>query len=275
MGVWGLVTWLAGCSVVVDANRAQCSIDKDCTDRGAEFAGAVCQAGLCVANQQWSCDAIAPADAPSYKLTMHLQDAVLMSPLPGVVGQLCRKLDVTCEHPIGEPFVADGEGVIKTPIEAGFDGYVLLTDPDSKIAPSLYFLTPPAQGDVDLPSVPLASPFVAAGIVRSAGGTTWLSDRGIVLLTAFDCQGKAAANIEFSVGGTPAPDSFIFYLVNTLPTTNVSVTDETGYAGLVNMPEGVTTISALLAPSERKVSKISVLVRRGFISYSGVTPNSL
>lgn len=215
-----------------------------------------------------------PTDAPSYKLTMHLQDAVLMTSLPGVEGKLCRKLDVACEHPLGY-VVADGGGTINTQIEAGFDGYVQLTDPNSKIAPALYFLTPPVQGDLNLPSVPLANPLVAAGIVKSAGGTTWLSDRGLVLLNAFDCQGNTAAKITFSVGGTPAPDSSIFYLVDTLPSTNVTSTDETGYAGLVNMPEGVTTISARLAPSGRKVSEISVLVRRGFISYSSVTPNSL
>jgi len=274
LGALGFVAWLTGCSVVVDANRPQCSKDSDCTDRGAEFAGSVCLAGVCEANQQWSCDAVQPADAPSYKLTMHLQDAVLMSPLPGVRGQLCRKLDVTCQSPLGSA-VADSAGVLTTQIEAGFDGYVQLNDPNNQISPALYFLTPPASGDVDLPSVPLASPFVASGIVKSAGGTSWLSDRGIVLLNAFDCAGKTAANISFSVGGTPAPDSFIFYLSETLPTTDTTVTDETGYGGLVNMPEGVTTISALLAPSQRKVGKISVLVRHGFISYSSVTPNSL
>ena len=274
MAAVGLVAWLSGCSVVVDSNRAQCSKDSDCTDRGAAFAGDVCKAGLCAANEQWSCDAVLPADAPSYKLTMHLQDAVNMSPLPGIQGHFCRKLDVTCENPVGT-VVADSAGVITAQIEAGFDGYLELTDPNSKISPSLYFLTPPAAGDLELPSVPLANPFIAAGIVKSAGGTTWLSDRGLVLLNAFDCSGNAAADISFSVGGTAAPDSFIFYVVGTLPTANVAATDTSGYGGLVNMPEGVTTISALLAPSARKVSKISILVRRGYISYSRVTPNSL
>ncbi len=39
---WGLISWLAGCSVIVDANRPQCSTDADCANRGAEFAGSVC-----------------------------------------------------------------------------------------------------------------------------------------------------------------------------------------------------------------------------------------
>lgn len=280
LGALSFVSWLAGCTVLVDANRAQCSTDADCTNRGAEFAGAVCQSGLCVAGTpqvgpNWSCEATQPAESTGYKLTMHLTDAInSMKVLPGVTAKLCRKLDALCESPVGASAVADETGLITMQVEKGFDGYVQLTDP--QIAPSMYFLTPPASGDLDLPMVPLASPLAAAGIVKSAGGSTWARDTsGIVLLTAFDCTGKAAPNITFAIGGAPDPNTFIFYLVNNLPTTTVTVTDETGYGGLVNVPEGVTTVSALLEPGGQKVSTISVLVRAGYVSYSSVTPNSL
>jgi hypothetical protein len=204
---------------------------------------------------------------------MHLQDAVSSVALPGVVAQLCRKLDVTCELPIAQA-VSDAGGGVAMSIEAAFDGYVQLTDP--KIAPALYFLNPPEQGDLDLPTVPLASPAAATLIVRSAGGpgTTWLPDHGIVLLNAFNCQNQPAANITYSVGGASDPATFIFYLVNALPTTATTTTDETGYGGLVNMPVGSSTITATLSPGARKVSTISVLVRAGYISYSSVKPNA-
>lgn len=322
----GLPSALAGCSVLVDADRAQCSQNSDCTSRGfansickaglceekqacaqdsdcksademsagelcsagfcelntcsqdsdcAAFAGTICSAGACQADPQWSCSA-APVNAThAYKLTMHLQGAVSMQPLPGVVARLCRKLDVNCENPVGPAFTADENGNLKMSIEASFDGYVQLTDP--KIAPALYFLTAPATGDLDLPIVPLASPFEANGIVlsASAGTSPWLPDRGIVLLNAFDCQSATAANITYSVGGTHDPASFIFYLVNNLPTSNATFTDSTGYGGLVNVPVGVSTITATLAPSGVQVSKLSVLVRAGYITYSKVTPNPL
>ena len=216
---------------------------------------------------------------PAYKLTMHLQDAVSSKALPGIAAQLCRRLDVTCADPSGAPVVSDSGGGVTMPIEAAFNGYVQLTDSNagsgsSSIAPSLYFLTAPASGDLNLPSVPLASPLAAAGIVYSAGGTTWDSTRGIVLLNAFDCQGQTAADLVFSVGGAPDPSSFTFYLVKGYPTTDATATDATGYGGLVNITPGVTTIAATLAPSSRKVSTISVLIRAGYISYSSVTPNS-
>jgi hypothetical protein len=272
LGTLGFFSWLPGCSVLVDANRAQCSTDTDCTERGADFVGAVCKAGLCEVNPQWSCDAAQASATPGYKLTMHLQDAVSSEPLPGILAQRCHKLDLTCENPVAMT-TADMTGGVTMQVEAAFDGYVQLTGP--KIAPALYFLTPPTSGDLDLPSVPLATPLAAAGIVLKAGGTTWDKQRGLVLLNAFDCEGKAAANITFSIGGTPDPNTFIFYLVDAFPTTTVGATDDTGYGGLVNVPEGVSTISALLEPGARKVSKISVLVRAGYISYSRVTPNSL
>ena len=256
---------------MVDANRAQCSTDADCSARGAAFAGSVCKAGLCEGDSRWECDSVLSGSAPAYQLTMHLQEVVGFTPLPGIAAQLCNKLDVGCQSPIAAT-VADGSGDVVMQLEAGFDGYIQLTG--SKITPSLYFLTPPEEGDQDI-TVRLTNPFVAAQIVNSAGGSTWLSDRGIVLLNAFDCQGNAAANISYSIDSTPSSDTFIFYLLNTLPTTSVTATDYTGYGGLVNMPEGVTTISAQLAPSGRTVSKISILVRAGFVSYSSVTPNSL
>ena len=274
------LSWLTGCTALVDANRPQCSTTADCTSRGEEFAGSVCNAGLCEMAQaeqldpRWACETPQPGDTAAYKLTMHLQDAVSMKPLPGITAQLCRKLDLECLEPVTTT-AADELGTVVMQIEAGLDGYVQLTG--AKVAPSLYFLTPPKSGDVNLASVPLASPLAALGIVGTAGGgdATWLKDRGIALLNAFDCNGVAAADISFSIGGAPDPATFIFYLVNALPTTTITATDATGYGGLVNVPEGVTTVSALLQPSGRKVSKISFLVRAGYVSYSSVTPNSL
>jgi len=269
----GLLSWLAGCSLIVDANRPQCSQDSDCTNRGPEFAGSVCSAGLCGPDPHWSCGTLTPSAVPAYKLTMHLQDAVDSKiSLPGVRAQLCRKLDVDCANPIGATVTSDGDGWLGMQVEAGFDGYVQLTD--TKIAPSLYFLTPPKSGDLELPMVPLASPPSARQIVVAASGKSWLPDRGIVLVNAFDCQNQTAGGITFSLAGTSDASAAIFYLVNNFPTTDGTATDATGYGGLVNVPAGVATIAATLGPGGRKVSTTTVLIRPGYVSYSSVTPNS-
>jgi len=303
--VLGLLSWIPGCTVLVDANRTQCGKDSDCTSKGAEFAGAVCSEGLCIVDParpkcakdadcaangapagavclagfcevdaQWGCEGAPPNSTHAYKLTMHIQDAVnSMKSLEGVVAQLCRKLDVTCEDPIGAPVTSDAGGGVTLSVESGFAGYVYLTSP--KVTPSLYFLTSPVTGDLNLPSVPLASPFAAGQIVASAGGegASWNRERGLVLLNAFDCQGATAGGLTFSAG-TADQSTFSFYLVNNLPTSKGTETDMTGYGGLANVPPGVSTISTTLGPDGRKVSTVSILVRAGHISYSSVTPNA-
>ena len=257
--------------MVVDANRAQCAVDADCVKRGTAFASSVCVEGLCSSDPKWSCPGPAAAQRPAYQVTMHLRDAISSKPLPGITGLLCGKRDVDCKDPIRQG-VSDANAALVLAVDAGFDGYVQMTD--SRIAPALYFLTPPASGDLDLPTVPLATVAGATSVVLYAGGS-WNQERGIVLLNAFDCQGAAAESLSFTLGGVPDPSTFNFYLADGLPTNKTSVTDYTGYGGLVNVPPGAATIAATLVPSNRRVSNISILIRAGYISYSNVTPSSL
>lgn len=44
----GLALFSGACSVLLDWKSEQCQVDADCTGRGADFAGDVCEAGLCV-----------------------------------------------------------------------------------------------------------------------------------------------------------------------------------------------------------------------------------
>jgi len=263
-----LLTALFGCSLRVDANRVQCSQDSDCAKRGPAFAGSVCLANICTSDPKWSCVGDPPPTIPTgtFRVTFHVQEVVGSAPLPGVTAQLCRKLDLTCEKPLGKA-LSDDKGTFTMAVDGNFDGYVQLTEPS--IAPSLYFFNPPVSADADLPPISLASPLIAAGIAFQAGGTL-LADHGIMLLTTGDCLSQPAANISYSVGGTRDPATFIFYLVAGLPTSDTTSTDSTGYGGLVNLPPGVATITAVLNPEQRKVGTISLLVRAGFVTYSHI-----
>ncbi|MEO6603761.1 MAG: hypothetical protein ABIQ16_28010 [Polyangiaceae bacterium] len=264
----GLLGSVLGCSVTVDANRVQCTRNSDCTARGAAFAGSVCAENACTSDPKWACinDVPQPDAGGSYKATMHVRDVLGSLALPGVNAQLCRKLDVLCEKPLAKT-VSDDKGTFVLPVDGNFDGFVQMTAPE--IAPSMYFFNPPVSADQDLPPISLASPAIAAGIAFQAGGTL-LADRGIMLLTTTDCHQAPAANVSYSIGGTRDPATFVFYLFAGVPTTDTSVTDATGYGGLVNMPQGFSTITALLAPDQRKVGTISLLVRPGYVTYSQI-----
>ena len=276
--VLSLLPGLGGCSVLVDANRTQCSQDSDCTKRGAAFATTVCSVGTCQeapVPAEWSCRGIPAAQTPAYKLTLHLRDVASQRLLSGVTAQLCRKLDINCDNP-SSPLLSDDKGTVVISVDAAFDGYVLLTQ-DKALVPELFALNAPASGDLDL-SVSLLSPQTAAGLTGAAGGA-WMSERGLVLLNARDCTGATVANVSFSVtGGAKDNSTYVFYTVQDFPSKAATATEATGYGGVVNVPAGVTTVSATLAANTagaRQVGTVTLNVRAGFITYSNVTPSSL
>ena len=104
----------SSCSVVVDADRSQCSSDADCARRGPEFAGAVCIDSLCASDPTWSClgrpRSPANSDAGPFDVELTLIDLVTREPLAGVLGALCRKLDVECRVPLGDVIATNDAG---------------------------------------------------------------------------------------------------------------------------------------------------------------------
>lgn len=272
-----LVPAIGGCSVVVDADRPQCSKDADCVQRGAAFADSICSAGICRANPnaaQWECPAGPSNMNPAYKLTLHLTDAVLQKQLPGVTAQLCRKLDISCSSP-SNTTVSDATGTLSMQVEAGFDGYLTLSG--NMLVPELYAIAPPRTGDLEA-TTSLLSPTAVSGLTQAAGGT-WLMDHGLVLLDATDCAGGKLANVSFSVaGGAKDSSTYVFYTVKSFPTMGAVGTDESGYGGVINLLPGVATISANLSAKgggTRQVGNVSLNVRAGYISFSNVSPSSL
>lgn len=267
---------LGACSVLVDANRVQCSENAECTKRGPAFADSVCSAGVCEApplSKQWNCPALPTNQTPSYKLTLHLTDAVSVKPLPGVDASLCRKLDINCDNPVTVG-VSDAKGDVTMQVDAAFDGYVMLIG--SMLVSELYTFSAPMSGNLDARASLLTSK-AAAGLAQAAGGA-WLADRGLVLLDTTDCEGKAVANVSYSVTGPKDASSYVFYTVTNFPTNDATATDESGYGGVVNLLPGVATIAATLASgtaNERAVGNVSLNVRAGFITYGTVTPASL
>jgi hypothetical protein len=276
-GVFLLGPCFGGCSVVVDADRPQCSTDAECVSRGGAFADSFCSAGICQSNSmspQWTCPGIPSSMTPAFKLTLHLNDAVFQKQLPGVTAQLCRKLDINCTTP-SNTTVSDASGTVTLQVEAGFDGYVTLSG--DMFVPELYAITPPRAGDLDV-SASMLSFAAAAGLTQAAGGA-WLTDRGLVLLNTTDCAGSNLADVSYAVAtGAKDNSSYVFYTAKNFPTSGASATDESGYGGVVNLLPGVVTISATLAangPGARTVGNVSLNVRAGYVSFSSVSPSSL
>src|ERR1700761_6771278 len=99
-----LTTWLlggTGCSLVVKTDSEQCTVDADCTARGAAFANTVCTEHVCVAqaDPKWGCiGSVAPltgTDPKTFK--MQFVDSNTHSPVnQNLTVKLCNKVDPDC-----------------------------------------------------------------------------------------------------------------------------------------------------------------------------------
>jgi hypothetical protein len=275
---WALAAGVVGCllasscSVLVDADRSQCSSDADCARRGPEFAGAVCIDSLCASDPTWSClgrpRPPANSDAGPFDVELTLIDLVTREPLVGVLGALCRKLDVECRVPLGDTIATNDAGQARFAAPAGFDGYVLLQGP--KTIPTLLFLGEAVTRSQRLAPTPLPSPSTVVSLTAQVG-TPVADGHGIIVVQTKDCQAGLAAGVGVETDngdGATLP----FYWLGGLPTTAGKMTDRSGFAGLVNVPAGAVAVTGTLVGANRKLGTTGLLVRPGFLTFATMVP---
>ena len=263
------------CTVLADADRVQCSTTADCTRQGGAFAAAVCVDAFCAADPAWSCletpRALAsgsPQASTTYQLQLTLIDLASRQPLAGVSALLCRKVDVDCTSPLNAGSVTSPEGSIAFMAPAGFDGYVLLRD--AKIVPTLFFFGGPITQSEQLPPVPLPSSAVVTALTAQTG-TPLQSGHGLIVLQTNDCGRRSSAGISISTDdGDEATHAF--YWIGGLPTTGAKMTDQAGFGGLVNAPEGAVAVTGSLADTGRKLATTGLLVRSGYLTFVRMVP---
>src|SRR6266700_7230961 len=103
-----------GCSLEVAAWRVQCSVDGDCAQRGAAFAGATCVESVCQPAATWSCLGQPPVVSTQpgpFQVRFHLTDLITQKPKVGVRSSLCHKVDVDCAVPAGMA-IGDSSGLV-------------------------------------------------------------------------------------------------------------------------------------------------------------------
>ncbi len=280
--------WAAGCSLTIDANRVQCSTDQDCKDRGAAFAESRCVASLCQAvkivekkpdaaadsgpSSIWSCLYAPPAPAAEpgpFHVVFHLTDVLRSTPQSGVTATLCKKLDVNCDLPIGSPVTSDANGDVAFDVDKGFSGYVSFTRSD--ITPGLFFFDSAVNGDLNALPVQIITPAILDALTKTVGSPAQ-PDRGVVLLSTFDCASAGAPGVSYVADGLDST-AVTFYSVGGLPTSKVDATDSAGYGGFVNVLPGTIAVTAKVKDTGRDLETISLVVRAGAITYSRLVPH--
>lgn len=293
----------SGCSFVVDSEKAQCKQssecadkfgqsallvceqglclqpscqrDDDCTKLGAAFAGSVCERGQCQQPSSseppgWACLDNPPAQMSlpgPFNVQLHLVDMALLSSLPDVRVKVCRTLDVDCQNPV-DSTVSDGDGNVTVSVPAMFRGYVALDG--EGLMPTMYFFSPPIQKDQNIGDVQMGAPFVGMGL-SSQAGLKLDPERGIVLMSAYDCMQTAAAGITFSsvdADGETTP----FYAIDTAPSITATATDRDGFGGFINAKAGALSIDGTRSADGRNIGTVSVLVKAGGLTVTRISP---
>lgn len=305
---WSALVSLAvgGCSLIVDSEKQQCETDKQCSDKFGAESGLTCTQGLCepagckrdadcvalgvgyesalcvdgACEQpsavsepaEWACldTAREPMSLPGpFVVTMQLTHMVTMSKLKGVNARLCRALDVTCDAP-EETTVSDNSGQVTLNVTATFRGYVALDTPG--LMPTLYFFNPAIDHDQDLGAIQMGPAAVGVGLSEQAmASPKQQPDRGIVLMSAYDCQSGFAPGISFASSNVDVQTN-IFYAIGTFPNVSATETDPDGYGGFINALPGAMTIEGKRAADGRSVGQISVLVKPGALTVTRMVP---
>jgi hypothetical protein len=271
VGVLGLVVLSAGsCSLLVDADRQQCTVDTDCQVDPLN-AGAVCMAGVCQPDPTWACltrmVSTQPPETRPARITMQLRDLVTEQVLVGATARVCRKLDIDCAQPMASNLVGDSNGDLVVDTTIGFDGYVEVTARERM--PGIYFFYPPVTGDRVIPNVPLIK---AGDLLQFASvlGKGIQETRGHVMLGAYDCLGRPAEGVSLWSDDGDAQTT-PFYSVGRLPSISASGTDASGRGGIINLKAGPVSITGRIAVGH-VVGTVGLFVRPRAITYTSLFP---
>jgi hypothetical protein len=266
----------AACSVGL-ATDPQCDTNADCTARGEEFTGSVCENHSCLRRAEpldprWSCVGHVkwpPKQPKQVTFVVEVVELLSLKPPKGLVVKPCAKLDVTCSAPVG-PVVSPGtDGKVTLTVESGFDGYFDIQS-DETMPSFLYLVEPLADSRVHPLQVQVLTPGTFALLSLTAGFVANPA-RGTLVFQAWDCDTIQAPGVSFAIDVTD-PDVKLFYLSKGLPTLTKHVTDETGSGGFVNLPEGIVEMTETLADGGAVVGTAAVQVRAGAVTYVDISP---
>lgn len=256
------------CSVVVDAERVQCSTDADCTGRGGEFANTVCSKNFCEAVDEWSCSKH-PAQSSQSKQPVRIDfalfDAVSSMTVADVDAKLCGKLDLDCAAPLST-MKTGADGVVAFDVAPLFDGYVQLNR--DGYDPTLMFL-PAVTESVSLGEFPYTVSSAAA-FLGTQLGKPLLPEAGRVLTTITGCDKELASGVSLE-GENMGADAAVFYAVDGFPSFSATETDGSGFAGFVNVAPGSITLNASIGGG-RRVGRAAIFVRAQYVSIRRIQP---
>jgi hypothetical protein len=280
------VTVLAvGCSVLINVDGKQCSVDADCQALGGEFQGSVCQQSLCIAkhvedmgaagaggaggqsgqmDDPFICKAPTPSTLPTLKYSFApLFASPPETPKPFSI-KACNQLDLNCERPVFGPIDVSTGSPQEFEVPVGFTGYFEIHNPDT--LDGLLFMGRPLQVDTVGWNVAMPSPEVVAQLAFATGEMVD-PEKGLVLAVARDCNQVAVPGVTIS----SSKDGLQYYFVNSLPDTSLMKTGPQGAVGFANL-EITTTILTGVHTSGKSFGPLSLRLKPHYISFGELFP---
>lgn len=272
----------AACSVLIDVDAKQCTMDSDCTALRGAPEGAVCRQSVCVtpdssdagaagmnggSSDPLVCKARETSKEPTVKYSfapIFAPGGEPMEPQPFSI-KACEQLDLTCSSPVFGPIdvkVGEPQDFI---VPTGFNGYFEITNPDT--LGGLMYLGRPVIEDTVGWNITMPTPNLVAQLSLVTGEDV-KPELGLILTVARNCAGEALSGVTVhnTKGGLG------YYFVNFLPDTNLTKTGPQGAAGYANVPI-TTTILSGTHETNKDFGPVSVRLRPGYMSFAELWPS--
>ena len=134
---------------------------------------------------------------------------------------------------------------------------------------STMLFLPPATEALSLGRFPLTT-MVATAVLGGQLGKPLLPGTGRVLMTVTGCDKQTVGGVTLK-GQNMGQDAQGFYATGGLPSFSATETDESGFAGFVNVAAGQVSIEGTLADGQ-SVGRVSLFVRDGSVSVRRLQP---
>ena len=225
----------------------------------------------------WSCVGSVTYPAPAGQtaaLTLQFKDFIAKTAIAGLTVKACSNADTDCQSPV-DTQSSDGGGQVTLTLPttgAGFDGFLDISDgATAKLEPTvLYFSAPIAANATD--SVNLITK-VEASLLGGAVGTIDHT-RGALLASLADCAGAGAIGAKVEVDSADATAKPFFFSMG-FPSASATSTDDSGYAGYLNLPVGPAVVTGKDAASGTVFGTTSVQVRADSLTILFLAPTPL
>ncbi len=243
---------VSGCSLLIDSDRVQCTVNQDCTNLG--LTTAVCQESVCVEpvieDTQFDCRNM-PFPEPSNTMvgfSMNVIKLVGQTPYQGLTVKACPQFDINCDSPTAQA-TSNAAGAFTIQLPEGFRGHLFAPPPasDPMLAPRIIQIFPPPSvgGNTGAGSFIFVAPLTTIdGIAQQVGGGL-VAGAGHLFIAANDCEGKPLSGVTVT-SLLQNESTEIFYIgANGQFDLSLTGTGPIGQAAIINVPKGVVTVRGI------------------------------